>query len=171
MIYWLRVAVWGAREQPSWPQALISFPGANGMTSGFGSLPGVMCVLLALFTSWLGPKCLHGEGNHMFICFVFQDIVVLLAQVVPAMSLSFCFLPGFLKISTHLLLLRSGCLQSLSQVGFLQSFWGTWKPCWAGAVPCFCSPVSVGWHMTVTVPPVAMLASRLSQAESNPHPV
>lgn len=87
MIHWLRVAVRGASEQRSWPQALISFPGANEMTSGFGSLPGVMCVLLALFTSWLGPKCLHGEGNHMFIRFVFQDIVLLPARVYQNVSL------------------------------------------------------------------------------------
>lgn len=76
IIHWLRVAVWGACEQWSLPQALISFPGASGMTSGFGSLPGVMCVLLDLFTSWLGPKCLHREGSHMFIRFVFQGIVL-----------------------------------------------------------------------------------------------
>ena len=74
MIHWLRVAVWGAGHR-----LLISLPGANEMTSGFGTLPGVMCVLLDLFTSWLGPKCLHREGNHMFIRFMFQDIVLLLA--------------------------------------------------------------------------------------------
>lgn len=56
MIHWLWVAVWGAKEQPSLPQALISFPGAGGMTSGFGSLPGVMHVLLDLFTSWFGAQ-------------------------------------------------------------------------------------------------------------------
>jgi hypothetical protein len=48
------------------------------MTSGFGSLPRVMCVSLDLFTSWLGPKCLDQEGNHMFILFVFQAIVLML---------------------------------------------------------------------------------------------
>lgn len=37
------------------------------MTSGFGSLPRVMCVLLDLFTSGLGPKSLDQEGNHMFV--------------------------------------------------------------------------------------------------------
>lgn len=79
--------------------ALISFPGASGMTSGFGSLPGVMCVLLDLFTSWLGPKRLHREGNHMFIRFVFWAFVLLLARGVPGMCLTFCFLPGFLETS------------------------------------------------------------------------
>lgn len=75
-IHWRKVAAWGACEQWTSPRALISFPGASGMTSGFGPLPGVMCVLLDLFTSWLGPKCLRGEGNHMFIRFAFQGIVL-----------------------------------------------------------------------------------------------
>lgn len=52
------------------------------MTSGFGSLPRVMCVSLDLFTSWLGPKCLDQEGNHMFMLFVFRAIVLMLTSVV-----------------------------------------------------------------------------------------
>ena len=96
MIHWLRVAVWGAYEQWSLPQTLISLPGASGMTSGFGSLPGVMCVLLDLFTSWLGPKCLHGEGKHMLVHFTsgrwsHADLSD------SGEGLSFCLLSGFLK--------------------------------------------------------------------------
>lgn len=144
MIHWLRVAVWGASEQRSWPQALISFPGANEMTSGFGPLPGVMCVLLDLFTSWLGPKCLHGEGNHMFICFVFQDLVLLLAPVCQNVSL-LLFPTRILKnLPPRMLLLRFGCSPSLSQLGFRIVSGVPGSPAELGLSPLSAPPALVG---------------------------
>lgn len=53
------------------------------MTSVFGSLPRVMCVLLDLFNSGSGPKSLDQEGNHIFMFFVCQAIVLVLTPMVP----------------------------------------------------------------------------------------
>lgn len=88
MIHWLRVAVWGACEQWSLPWSLISFPGASGMTSGFGSLPGVMVCFVRLVYLMIRTQVPPWRREpHVYL---FQGIVLVLTQVVSEWF-SFCF--------------------------------------------------------------------------------